>query len=86
MNSNVDGDHITDERSALALLEKVRFSGLVSPVTLTHYHQLLSLTILLCQTPLGTSMDRKILQPLVLGPARAGRLQKPVLIITITDG
>lgn len=37
-------------------------------------------------TPLGTSMDRKILQPLVLGPARAGRLQKPVLIITVTDG
>jgi hypothetical protein len=31
-------------------------------------------------------MDRKILQPLILGPARAGRLQKPVLIITITDG
>ena len=31
-------------------------------------------------------MDRKILQPLVLGPARAGRLAKPVLIITITDG
>ncbi|CAD6572623.1 MAG: hypothetical protein CYPHOPRED_004901 [Cyphobasidiales sp. Tagirdzhanova-0007] len=37
-------------------------------------------------TPVGTSMDRKILQPLVLGPARAGRLAKPVLIITITDG
>lgn len=65
MNSNVDGDHITDERSASALLQRVRFSGL---------------------TPLGTSMDRKILQPLVLGPARAGRLQKPVLVITITDG
>lgn len=31
-------------------------------------------------------MDRKIIQPLVLGPARANRLQKPVLIITITDG
>lgn len=37
-------------------------------------------------TPLGTSMDRKILQPLVLGPARSNALQKPVLIITITDG
>lgn len=34
-------------------------------------------------TPLGTSMDRKILEPLVLNPARAGRLQKPVLVITI---
>lgn len=30
MNSNVDGDHITDERSASALLQRVRFSGLVS--------------------------------------------------------
>lgn len=27
-----------------------------------------------------------IRQPLVLGPARAGRLQKPVLIIAVTDG
>jgi hypothetical protein len=26
------------------------------------------------------------LEPLVLGPARAGRLTKPVLIIAITDG
>ena len=34
-------------------------------------------------TPLGTSLDKKILQPLVLGPARAGRLEKPVLIIAI---
>lgn len=36
------------------------------------------------QTPLGTSLDRKILQPLVLGPARSNQLQKPVLIIGIT--
>ncbi|SCV72931.1 BQ2448_6856 [Microbotryum intermedium] len=37
-------------------------------------------------TPLGTAMQQKILEPLVLQPARQGRLQKPVLIITITDG
>lgn len=37
-------------------------------------------------TPLGTSLDKKILQPLVLGPARAGQLQKPVVVVTITDG
>jgi hypothetical protein len=37
-------------------------------------------------TPLGTGLQQKILEPLVLGPARAGRLQKPVLIITVTDG
>jgi len=37
-------------------------------------------------TPLGTQMWQKILQPLVLGPARAGSLQKPVVVIAITDG
>lgn len=29
MNSNVDGDHITTERAATDLLQRVRFSGLV---------------------------------------------------------
>ncbi|KAE8145736.1 hypothetical protein BDV25DRAFT_62629 [Aspergillus avenaceus] len=37
-------------------------------------------------TPLGTSLKNKVLDPMVVGPARAGRLQKPVLVITITDG
>ncbi|KAM0752926.1 hypothetical protein T439DRAFT_323542 [Meredithblackwellia eburnea MCA 4105] len=37
-------------------------------------------------TPLGTALQNKILEPLVLGPARAGRLQKPVLVIAVTDG
>ncbi|KOC16991.1 hypothetical protein AFLA70_404g000711 [Aspergillus flavus AF70] len=37
-------------------------------------------------TPLGTGLKNKVLDPQVVGPARAGRLQKPVLIITITDG
>ncbi|KAK8869721.1 hypothetical protein IAR55_000289 [Kwoniella newhampshirensis] len=37
-------------------------------------------------TPLGTSLDQKILQPLLLGPARSNALQKPLLIIAITDG
>ncbi|RAL16095.1 putative transcription factor RfeF [Aspergillus homomorphus CBS 101889] len=37
-------------------------------------------------TPLGTSLRNKILDPMVVAPARAGRLQKPILIITITDG
>lgn len=31
-------------------------------------------------------MWNKVIQPLVLGPARANALQKPVLIIAITDG
>ncbi|KAJ5923602.1 hypothetical protein N7454_008847 [Penicillium verhagenii] len=37
-------------------------------------------------TPLGTSLKSKVIDPMVVGPARAGRLEKPVLVITITDG
>ncbi|ORY26049.1 hypothetical protein BCR39DRAFT_542398 [Naematelia encephala] len=37
-------------------------------------------------TPLGTSLDQKILQPLLLGPARSNALRKPLLVIAITDG
>jgi hypothetical protein len=37
-------------------------------------------------TPMGRELNAKILQPMVLQPARAGQLQKPVLVITITDG
>ncbi|KAI9790726.1 MAG: hypothetical protein M1816_004867 [Peltula sp. TS41687] len=37
-------------------------------------------------TPMGTALKNRILDPLVIGPARAGVLRKPVLIITITDG
>jgi len=37
-------------------------------------------------TPLGTSLDQKVLQPFLLGPARAGQLRKPLLTIVVTDG
>lgn len=37
-------------------------------------------------TPLGTELRNKVIDPLVLGPARSRELQKPVLVITITDG
>ncbi|GAA5838174.1 hypothetical protein JCM3766R1_001847 [Sporobolomyces carnicolor] len=37
-------------------------------------------------TPLGTNLNNKVLEPLVLNKARARQLQKPVLIIAITDG
>jgi hypothetical protein len=37
-------------------------------------------------TPMGTSLDQKILKPLILSPASNKNLKKPVLIITITDG
>ncbi|GAA5912363.1 hypothetical protein JCM8208_003340 [Rhodotorula glutinis] len=37
-------------------------------------------------TPLGTSLDQKIIQPLLLGPARSGQLRKPLLVVAVTDG
>ncbi|KAL1953097.1 hypothetical protein VTO42DRAFT_3598 [Malbranchea cinnamomea] len=37
-------------------------------------------------TPMGTNLRNKVLEPLVLAPARSGQLRKPVLVITITDG
>lgn len=37
-------------------------------------------------TPMGTSLKQKVLEPMVIGPAKSGQLQKPVLVIAITDG
>ncbi|KAK4049947.1 hypothetical protein OIV83_003771 [Microbotryomycetes sp. JL201] len=37
-------------------------------------------------TPLGTALDQKVLQPLLLGPARSNMLKKPLLVVAITDG
>ena len=37
-------------------------------------------------TPLATQLELKVLHPLVYQPIQARQLQKPVLIITITDG
>ncbi|KAL9598830.1 MAG: hypothetical protein Q9219_004249 [cf. Caloplaca sp. 3 TL-2023] len=37
-------------------------------------------------TPLGTNLRQRVIDPLVLGPARSGAMRKPVLVLTITDG
>lgn len=37
-------------------------------------------------TPIGTQLWHKVLEPLVLRPARANQLAKPVVVVTITDG
>ncbi|KAJ3096289.1 hypothetical protein HDU97_006047 [Phlyctochytrium planicorne] len=37
-------------------------------------------------TPLGGELKKKILDPMVMKPLREGRLEKPVLVIVITDG
>ncbi|GAA5866521.1 hypothetical protein JCM8547_000653 [Rhodosporidiobolus lusitaniae] len=65
MNTNLEGNHITNEQQANQLIASVNFSGL---------------------TPLGTSLEQKIIQPLVVGPARANALRKPVLVIAVSDG
>mmetsp|Transcript_1977 Transcript_1977/g.5870 ORF Transcript_1977/g.5870 Transcript_1977/m.5870 type:complete len:452 (-) Transcript_1977:2876-4231(-) len=37
-------------------------------------------------TPLGTKMEQRILEPFLFQPIKRGALEKPVLIVTITDG
>ncbi len=37
-------------------------------------------------TPIGTALMTRIIEPLLIQPARAGHLRKPLLVITITDG
>ena len=37
-------------------------------------------------TPLGTELRAQVVEPLILQRARGNALQKPVLVITITDG
>lgn len=37
-------------------------------------------------TPLGTALDQKILQPMLVRPAMARQLRKPLLVVVVTDG
>ena len=37
-------------------------------------------------TLIGNALRSKILEPLVMEPARGGRLEKPVMVLIITDG
>jgi hypothetical protein len=37
-------------------------------------------------TPLGSQLDAKVVRPFVAGPVQSRALQKPVLVIVITDG
>jgi hypothetical protein len=47
---------------------------------------LLTLHIHAARTPLGTQLDAKILQPFFYQHLRTRSMQKPILVITITDG
>lgn len=35
---------------------------------------------------MGTMLDKKLIQPFVIGPVKQNALRKPVLVIIITDG
>lgn len=37
-------------------------------------------------TPLGTALDQKILQPMLVRPAQQRQLRKPLLVVVVTDG
>ncbi|KAI9002540.1 hypothetical protein DFJ74DRAFT_760337 [Hyaloraphidium curvatum] len=37
-------------------------------------------------TPMGEKLESRVLKPMVVKPAQNGKLPKPVLVITITDG
>lgn len=37
-------------------------------------------------TPLGEKLDKKIVQPMIIDKAIAGCLEKPVIVVIITDG
>lgn len=37
-------------------------------------------------TPLGTMLERKVLQRHLYGPVRSGRFHKPIHVVVITDG
>lgn len=37
-------------------------------------------------TPLGTALNQKVIQPFLMGGIQTRNLQKPILVIIITDG
>lgn len=94
MNSRLEGNGINSEAAALNLISQIKFSGewmiassssaarsleflfTWSPVL---YESMIGLT------PLGTAMDQKIIQPLLMGPAQQNRLEKPILIIAVSS-
>lgn len=69
---------------------EVRFMN--SPLQGNHIHSEAEAERLVSQvqfkglTPMGTQLREKVIEPLILQPARARQLQKPKLVIAITDG
>ncbi|TNY19328.1 hypothetical protein DMC30DRAFT_354074 [Rhodotorula diobovata] len=80
MNSQTVGNNITSEQQAQQLVSQIRFSGLTPLGTLDDGPDA-TLVLVVPQ-----ALDQKIIQPLLLGPARSGQLRKPLLVVAVTDG
>ncbi|KWU44377.1 hypothetical protein RHOSPDRAFT_18236, partial [Rhodotorula sp. JG-1b] len=80
LNSKTVGNNITSEQQAQQLLSGIRFSGLTPLGTASMF------TLTDCPKHLAQSLDQKILQPLLVGPARQNSLEKPLLVVAVTDG
>ena len=81
-SARVQGDGINSEQAAQNLVSQVKFSG--KPRLPSIYPKVTVLTARITGlTPLGTALDQKIIQPMLLGPARNNALQKPILVISM---
>jgi hypothetical protein len=81
-HARVQGDGINSEQAAQNLVSQVKFSGKPRPPSI--YPKVNVLTARITGlTPLGTALDQKIIQPMLLGPARNNALQKPILVISM---
>ncbi|GAA5979430.1 hypothetical protein JCM11641_005030 [Rhodosporidiobolus odoratus] len=76
MNSRLEGNNVTSEQQASQLISQIKFSGVANILR----------TAALLRSELDVALDTKILQPMIVGPANANALRKPVLIIGVTDG
>lgn len=80
-NAPIEGNRINSDDAAVDLLQRIHFDG---DYPCPHA----DLTVADAPGPamMGAALDYKVLQPLVLAPARQGALRKPKLVIVITDG
>lgn len=65
MNSNLEGNGITNQNQVNQLMQGIQFNGL---------------------TPIGTELERKILQPFFVNAIERRQFNKPLLVFVITDG
>ena len=74
---------MNDQKQPKPMFQPGELDGIKSE---QHVEQLFTKISFSGVTPLGTQLNEKVLQPLILQKARTNTLSKPVLVITITDG